>query len=127
MMPGDDGDLASAEAGYLEDKRFLHAWDPERRIGDLFAKTLKLNSTAWDVYLLYGTGVTWEQDGPPQPAFWMHQLGMEVGVDPDLRLDATRLYRELIKLLGDGVEPSSPNLGLILHAKGLSALTRERP
>ncbi|MCH8816068.1 MAG: hypothetical protein IH957_13450 [Chloroflexi bacterium] len=105
-----------------------HYWIDNRDVGKLFQTPIGLTTEpAWDVYLLYGPGVTWEQDGPPQPAFWMHQLGVEVGVDPDLRLDATRLYRELIKLLGDGVEPSSPNLGLILHAKGLSALTRERP
>ncbi len=126
MMPGDSAELAQAEAEAFDDERIVHAWDPDRRLGDLFARTLKLHSTAWDVYFLYGPGVRWQRDEPPEPAFWMHQLGVETGVAADLLLDPTRLYQELVKLLGNAVEPSSPNLGLVLHAKGLASLTRER-
>jgi hypothetical protein len=41
----------------------------------------------------------------------------------------TRLSQELLKLLGDGVEPSHvsrADLGLQLHEKGLTNLVRER-
>jgi hypothetical protein len=40
-----------------------------------YRETLKLPEDAWDVFLLYPPGVTWEGERPPAPAYWMHQLG----------------------------------------------------
>jgi hypothetical protein len=45
---------------------------------------------AWDIFLLYGAGILWD-DAPPVPDFWMHQLFLE-----DVpKLDATVLRRQL--------------------------------
>ncbi len=125
-MPGDSLELARREAATFEKFSVSHAWDPERRLGDLYAKLLNLGSVAWDVYFLYAPGVKWEGVEPPQPTFWMHQLPPEVGVDEDLYLNPTRMFREILKMLGGEVLPSRSDLGLMLHGKGLFNVTRER-
>lgn len=126
MMPGDSVEHARQEVEAFGDQPVVHAWDQDRRLGDLFAKTIKLTSTAWDAYFLYASGIRWEDDAPPKPTFWMHQLGTSTGASSDLVLNPGRLLRELATLLGDGFEPSGEDLALILHAKGLDCLTRER-
>ena len=78
---------------------------------------------------LYPPGVTWDEDQPPDPAFWMHQLPADSGADRDLVLYPSRFAQELLRLLGDGVEPSHTSradLGLQLHWEGLLNMTRKR-
>ena len=127
MMPDDGVDFAEREAVAFDDERITHAWDPERRLGDLYAKTLSISATVWDSYLIYGPGAKWVGDEPPAPAFWMHQLGASCGAHPDLLLNPAKLCQELVVRLEAGVQSGRPDLGLVLHAKGLSSLTRERP
>ncbi len=129
MMRNDSVERARTEAAIFEGLQVVHAWDPERQLGHLFTKTLRLRSTVWDFYFLYATGVRWEGNEPPQPTFWMHQLPSASGADRDLVLYPTRFSQELLALLGDGVEPnrtSRDDLGLDLHWDGLLNLTRER-
>jgi len=126
MMPGDNLEFARGEAKTFQALPVTHAWDPERRLGELFAETLKLQATAWDVYFLYAPGVTWEGDEPPRPTFWMHQLPAGSGADWRLQLNPTTLFQELLKLLGNGVAPSRVDLGLLLHGKGIITSTRDR-
>ena len=42
MMPKDDFEFAKAEADDMGDHMMTHMWDPEREIGNLYAKTLNL-------------------------------------------------------------------------------------
>ena len=99
MLEGDDAEAASRQSELFRESRVSKGWDAQRRIGDLFAQTLGLQSTAWDVYLLYPPGVRWDDAKPPQPAFWMHQLPEVMGADSKLFLDADRLAEELRRLL----------------------------
>ena len=126
MMGGDSADSARVEAESFTDDRVEHSWDPERRLGELLAKSLDLRGVAWDVYLLYAPGVTWSADGPPTPTFWMHQLPAAAGADQSGLLNAGQFSRELLKLLGKGAEEVAPDLALRLHLKALSAVKRER-
>ncbi len=129
MMRNDSVERARAEAAPFEGLQVVHVWDPKRRVGHLFTKALRLRSTVWDFYFLYASGVRWEGNEPPQPTFWMHQLPSASGADRDLVLYPTKFSRELLRLLGDGVEPSHTSrddLGLDLHWDGLLNLTRER-
>lgn len=129
MMRNDSLERARIEAEPFEGLHMVHAWDPERKLGHLFEKTLNLRSTVWDFYFLYASGVRWEENEPPQPTFWMHQLPSSSGADRDLVLYPTRFSQELLGLLGDGVEPSRTtrdDLGLHLHWDGLLNLTRDR-
>jgi hypothetical protein len=129
MMANDSHARADAEAESFEGLPAVHIWDAERQVGDRYAETLGLQSTVWDFYFLYPTGVTWDDDQPPQPAFWMHQLPAASGADRDLVLYPTRFLQELFELFGEGVEPdrtSREDLGLQLHWEGLVNMTRKR-
>ena len=129
MMGNDTQERARAEAAPFEGLSVVHVWDPRRQVGHLFTKTLGLQSTAWDFYFLYPPGVTWDDDQPPEPGFWMHQLPAASGADRDLVLYPSRFSQELLTLLGDGVEPrgtSRDDLGLQVHWEGLANMTRER-
>ena len=101
MLEDDDAEAARRQSELFREGRVSKGWDAERRIGDLFAQTLGLRSTAWDVYLLYPPGVRWHEAAPPQPAFWMHQLPEAMGADSKLLLDAGRLAGELRLLLDE--------------------------
>jgi hypothetical protein len=129
MMRKDSLERADAQAVPFEDLPVVHVWDAERQVGNLYSKTLGLQSTAWDFYLLYPPGVTWDEDEPPEPAFWMHQLPASSGAPRDLVLYPSKFSQELLRLLGDGVEPSRvsrDDLGLEAHMAGLVNMTMKK-
>jgi copper chaperone len=99
MEAGDDPPAARRQAATFQDPRLTEGWDPDREMGDLFARTLALRGAAWDVYLVYDRGVRWEGDEPPAPSFWMHQLEEAVGADQKLSLDLNRFSREVLARL----------------------------
>lgn len=104
MYPGDGQSVAEAEAAAFKDPRLVDTWDPQRELGELFAQTLGLTKTAWDVYLLYAPGIRWEEEEPPEPTFWMHQLGGSYGADPTRFLDPDVLARNLDGILAGDEE-----------------------
>lgn len=58
----------------IDDRRVRHFHDPKRRVGKLLGQSLgKPDLIAWDIYLFYSAGTTWDQM-PPQPTEWAHQL-----------------------------------------------------
>ncbi len=98
MVPGDDA-LAASDLISPDKRLAMQAWDGSRKLGDTFAKALRLNRTAWDVYLVYKPGVQWNEEMPPEPTFWMHQLSK--GADPKLHLDPEKLQAEVQMLLNE--------------------------
>lgn len=58
-----------------QDGRLKHYWDEGGRLMAQYTATLKLPEDAWDIYMIYEPGVRWESERPPEPDFWMHQLG----------------------------------------------------
>jgi hypothetical protein len=78
------------------DDRLRHFWDHDLALSRAYHRVLQLEQRfrphriAWDIFLLYGAGVVWNE-APPVPEFWMHQLFLEDVPD----LDATVLRREL--------------------------------
>lgn len=121
MLQADDAAAARAGAEAFPPDRVEHAWDPDRRAGELFARMLGLRRVAWDVYLLYAPGITWEEEEPPEPSSWMHQLPAAVDADPMDLLNTAKLLEQLAPVLGDRAPPLAPDLGLRLHLKGLDA------
>ena len=105
MLDGDEWAAAVAQAAELKDVRVAQLWDSDGVMGELSARTLGLISTAWDVYLVYPTGVTWDFETPPVPAFWMHQLPSEIGAEPILRLDPEALNKEVRRVVESGGVP----------------------
>ena len=99
MKAADDPVSAAGQAARFKNARMAEAWDAQREGAALFARTLKLKGPAWDVYLLYARGLTWEGEDPPAPSFWMHQLRSEDGADQTLCLNPARLTSETLALL----------------------------
>lgn len=99
MLKNDDASSAALQARTFTDARVLQRWDGSRKSGDLFATTLKLNRTAWDIYLVYAPGVTWTGESAPQPTFWMHQLRADSGADQKACLNPAALIAKVRELL----------------------------
>jgi hypothetical protein len=62
----------------FEDARVSQYWDSKADMTRAYAKNLKIDGPAWDVYLLFDRDAEW-RDQPPLPIFWMDQLGLENG------------------------------------------------
>ena len=86
----------------VPDKRASHYWDAKPALPLAFREPLGLpeEHVAWDAYLLYPKGITWE-DTPPKPAYWEHQL-TAVTIAP--HLDPKTLARKLREII-DGETP----------------------
>jgi hypothetical protein len=75
IFGGDFKGEARKLSNSFRDRRVAYFLDPESETGRQWERILKTERLiAWDVYLLYGPGADWKEE-PPQPAFWMHQLG----------------------------------------------------
>ncbi len=125
MMDADDLDAAETEAARLAVPGVEHVWDGEKTLGGAFSKTLGLQSSAWDVYLLYARGVTWTGEVPPAPTFWMHQLQSSKGPTPGLLLNPKTFLEQFLGLLGRGDE-ATEDLALLSHACALAVVKAER-
>jgi len=96
---------ARREAERIPDSRAILFFDAEARVGKVYSSILHLPSglPAWDVYLVFGPEVRWD-DNPPVPTYWMHQLGR--AGPPELRLDGEQLERVISSLLSkSGTQP----------------------
>ena len=93
-----DNERAARKATVLlDDSRVEHYWVSTRDVGKMFQKPIKLsNEPAWDVYLVYPKGVAWQQS-PPEPDYFMHQLGGRL--PEENRLDAMKLAERLEAIL----------------------------
>jgi hypothetical protein len=78
----------------LPDVRVRHYWDSDRKLVAEYARTLRTNEQPWDVYFLYGRDAEWT-NGPPPPAYWMDQIGLENGTP----LNAAKLAERAQELL----------------------------
>lgn len=100
MRPTDEAAAATVQAAAFKDPRLVaEGWDAEREIGRLFAQTLGLTRTAWDVYLVYEPGITWEGKQPPKPTYWMHQLDPDSGADQRYCLNPETLVHKVGNIL----------------------------
>lgn len=97
ILPDDSGEAAAASSALVPDVRARHFWDASRTLPPSFAPVLVLPKDwpAWDVYLAYPAGATWDAT-PPTPAFWHHQLG---DLDVALTLDGAEFAKEVQALL----------------------------
>jgi hypothetical protein len=106
MILSDNSKSADTEASDIPaDSRMTLWWNGDKSVGNAFATTLELKSTAWDVYLIYRPGTSWDQEQPPKPDFWMHQLSRRSGADPALCLNQIVLEEHVSKII-DGGEPA---------------------
>lgn len=92
MSPEGLAGAARSASRRLADARAQHFLDPEWNLSKPYAALLPglrlpPEEPAWDVYLVFESGVRWEAK-PPVPTDWMHQL--DAG-PPPLHLDAKKL------------------------------------
>ena len=59
----------------IPDPRAAHYWDGDGQLVKGYRELLGFSEPAWDIYLLYGPETRWDSERPPQPRYWMHQLG----------------------------------------------------
>jgi len=79
---------------YLEDPRSRHFWTDADRVAERFREVTGLpeGELAWDTFLLYPPGVTWNGE-PPEPAVVMH---VDKPLPDEQKLDAHAL-RERVR------------------------------
>ena len=106
LFGGDFKGEARRLSNSFRDRRISYFLDPDSETGKQWERVLKTERfIAWDVYLLYGPDANWEEE-PPQPAFWMHQLG---GVTKAPRLDEATFTAKLDGMLKEMKVPSTPS------------------
>lgn len=104
QMPGfnDNEKTAQRSAGILNDPRVRHFYDPypTHRAGRAFAKGViaEGRGPAWDIYMFYKKGETWD-DGPPLPVEFAHQLSGGKRADPARFRTGTDLVDALHELM----------------------------
>jgi hypothetical protein len=81
---GAEAHHAERAAQLMKGASVTHYWDPSGRSGDVVQQALQIPEYAWDVWLTYAPGPTWDGEVPPTPAAWSHQLG---GLPAQTRLD----------------------------------------
>ena len=101
ILPGDSEEAARESSKLIGDSRASHFWDADKALPPLFALLLGLPEDwpAWDVYMAYPAGATWDDvsPAPPPPAFWHHQLGDDLDVAP--KLDGVAFEKQLRELM----------------------------
>ena len=81
----------------IPDARVTHYWVDGRDVGGLFQKPIQLKrEPAWDVYLVYASGVVWG-DEVPVPDYFQHQLGGRL--PKELKLDGKVLAQRIQGML----------------------------
>ena len=73
ILNSDNRVSAERRANEFTHDRFTHYWDSNKATGDLWKDLLRLNETAWDVYVLYSGSAEWTSK-PSDPALWFPQL-----------------------------------------------------
>jgi hypothetical protein len=73
-LRGEEKDVPVATR-LVPDARAEHYWDGSSAVMGQFTRTLRFSEDAWDVYLIYGPEARWNDEIPPKPEYWMHQLG----------------------------------------------------
>jgi hypothetical protein len=95
-LPSDKDKTVGSAAAKIPDERASHFWDAKGKMKTDYQKLMKMDEPAWDVYYVYGRDAEWTSELPPEPVYWMHQLG---GLPPERMLDGNKLADEMKKLL----------------------------
>jgi hypothetical protein len=98
MLEMDEAAAVAEAMKYMPDQRVSHFWDAKGVLKEAYANVLQFDEgqPAWDVYFAYGRDAEWKADRPPDPTYWMHQLGQ---LGQERRLDADKFAIEVNKLL----------------------------
>lgn len=85
-----------AAMALLDGPGVTHYWNGGRgEVGHQYAETLGIERYAWDVWMAYAPGVAWNEELPPEPNYWQHQLGIDQGAE----FDPGAFAAETVKLM----------------------------
>ena len=94
----------------LAGPRIHHYWEDSGIIGRLYQRVMDTGFYMWDFWTVYGPDVVWDGELPPEPDYWIHQLGP---LPRELMLDAEVFAAETRKrmdLIGDAASFASAPL-----------------
>ena len=98
ILKTDDERSSQKVVKLFPDKRVKNYWVHTRAVGEMFQAPIDLSGEpAWVVYLVYEPGVEWAGDAPPEPTYFMHQLGGRL--PGGQRLDGPKLRGVIEKIL----------------------------
>jgi hypothetical protein len=93
---GANEDNVPAAMELLNGPRVTHYWNGGGEIGHQYTKVLDIEPVyAWDVWMTYPDDIIWEDELPPRPSYWQHQLG----VDKGHRFDPQEFAEETSRLM----------------------------
>ena len=74
----------------------VHFWVPSQKLSTDLSLVLRLapGRVAWDVYLLYRRGITWDKI-IPAPSYWQHQLDVLQGEKFNIATLEVRIHQAL--------------------------------
>jgi hypothetical protein len=104
MLQSDGYESALKMSEIFDDKRVQQFYDPNQASGRAIGNAMNSHGEiAWDIYLFFDAGQTWESD-PPKPEAWCHQLGGREWADPSRFHTGTSLEDELLHLMTESLE-----------------------
>jgi len=79
-LQADNVEFARVDTAKFNAPGASYFWTPTDRLARelSFVLGLPAGRPAWDVYLVYGKGATWDKTFPA-PAYWQHQIGVIQG------------------------------------------------
>ncbi len=126
MLPDDNAQTARFEQERMTDPR-LHFWfDEDKATANSWSSFVGYPGTTWDVYAFYDDMAAWTGDAPPLPRIWMHQLNETPATRAGDTLDAGRLAREWLVIIGASAS-SAEDLARRLHERGTRVSERADP
>ncbi len=90
---------ARLAARYLQGDRVRHYWDARGASGELFQQILGVSQYAWNVWMMFTPEAAWDDEDPPAPLSWMHQL---YGL-PEASFLEARAFAADVRALLDGL------------------------
>lgn len=82
ILKDDSRESAYRDMLAFDDPRMMHLWDGVGTEAMVWSKKLGLptGQLAWNVFIVLPRGALWGEEGPPDPAYWSHNLEVNVGI-----------------------------------------------
>lgn len=100
MMAPDNLEHAQEQASTTEDARITDMYDGHHAVGRMFRDLLGLNAVAWDTYMIYPAGPTWDDELPPMPLDVQYQLWPSYGGDPSRAFVPSTFWWTVVEAVG---------------------------
>ena len=92
----------------LPDPRAVHFWTDDDVLAEAWAGTLGIvdDEAAYDTYMIFPPGALWEDDGPPDPAYfmWIEKSGLP----KETKFNGIVFAEQVRRFLGAGPSGLSP-------------------